>query len=158
MRAFRVLLLVGAACLGSCAARLPEQAQVRHVIDGDTIELTDGRLVRYIGIDAPEGRRRDGEHWVVDPEPYAREATEANRRLVEGKAVRLEYDVERFDRYGRLLAYVYVDNQMVNATLLEAGDAHLLSIPPDVKYVERFRQLVAEARTAQRGVWGLRRR
>lgn len=158
MRAFRVLLLVVAACLGSCAQRFPDEAQVRHVIDGDTIELTDGRLVRYIGIDAPEVRRRDGEHWVVDPEPYAREAAEANRQLVEGKTVRLEYDVERFDRYGRLLAYIYVGDQMVNATLLEQGYAQLLTIPPDVKYVERFRQLVAEARTAQRGVWGLRRR
>ncbi len=128
------------------------------MIDGDTIELSDGRLVRYIGIDTPELRRKEGEHWIVDPQPYAREAAEANRRLVEGQTVRLEYDVQRFDHYGRLLAYVYVGDQMVNATLLEGGDAHLLTIPPDVKYVEQFRRLVEEARTAHRGVWGLRRR
>ncbi len=139
-----------------CASAFPEQAHVRRVIDGDTVELRDGRLVRYIGIDAPEVRRRDGEQWVVDPEPYGREAAEANRQLVEGKTVRLEYDVERFDRYGRLLAYLYVGDQMVNAALLQAGDAQLLTIPPNVKYVERFRQLVAQARAAGRGLWALR--
>jgi micrococcal nuclease len=144
-----------AAALASGAQRVPDTARVGHVVDGDTVELTDGRLVRYIGIDTPEMRRRAGEQWVEDPEPYAREATAANRRLVEGQTVRLEYDVERVDRYGRLLAYVYVGEQMVNAALLAQGAAQLLTIPPNVKYVDRFRVLAAEARAAQRGLWAL---
>lgn len=141
---------------GSSRETLPTHAVVRRVIDGDTVELADGRLVRYIGIDTPEVRRRMGEAWVKDPEPYAEAATEANRRLVEGKTVRLEYDVRTHDKYGRILAYVYVDDRMVNDALLEAGYAHLLTIPPDVKYVERFRASAARARTAGRGLWAAR--
>ena len=71
-------------------------ATVREVIDGDTIVLDDGRKVRYLGINAPE-----------HGQPYAREATNFNRRLVSGLSVRLEFDQERQDRHGRLLAYVY---------------------------------------------------
>jgi len=136
---------------------------VRRAIDGDTIQLSDGRLVRYIGIDAPEVRRKIGERWVQDPEPFGRAATEANRQLVEGKTVRLEYDVQTHDRYGRLLAYVYVSSRqregeeiMVNAELVRLGMAQPLTIPPNVKYAEVFRQLAEEAREAGRGLWGSR--
>ena len=72
---------------------------MQRVIDGDTVQLTDGRLVRYVGIDTPEVRRRVGETWVLDPEPFAEVAMEANRRLVEGRRVRLEYDVQTHDRF-----------------------------------------------------------
>lgn len=126
---------------------------VRRVVDGDTIELADGRLVRYIGIDAPEVRRREQDHWVVNPEPFGLEATTANKQLVEGRTVRLEYDVETHDEYGRLLAYVYVNGQMINAKLLEDGYAQLLTIPPNVKYAGLFRRLAEEARQHNRGLW-----
>ena len=126
------------------------------MIDGDTIELADGQMVRYIGIDTPEIRRREGDRWISDPEPFGREATAANTRLVEGKRVQLEYDVQTQDRFGRLLAYVYVDGRMVNEQLLEDGWAQLLTIPPNVKYAERFRGLAAEARERHRGLWALR--
>ena len=132
-----------------------------RVIDGDTIELSDGRPVRYIGIDAPEVRRRNGSQWVFDPEPFAQAATDANRRLVEGKTVRLEYDMQTHDRFGRLLAYVYVPGEsgaevMVNAELLRVGCAQVLTLPPDVKYAGRFREIASEARAAGRGLWGRR--
>ena len=81
------------------------------------------------------------------------EATQANRHLVEGKRVRLEYDVQTHDRYGRLLAYVYVGDRMINAALLEEGYATTLTIPPDVRYAERFRALAEDARRARRGLW-----
>ena len=126
---------------------------VRRVIDGDTVELADGRLVRYLGIDTPEVRRRIGDDWIVDPEPLARAAMEANRELVEGKAVRLEYDVQTHDRYGRTLAYVYVDDRMVNEALLETGYAQVMTIPPNVRYAQRFRAAVKAARNARRGFW-----
>jgi micrococcal nuclease len=130
---------------------------VRRVIDGDTIELSDGKLVRYIGIDAPEVRRKMRGQWVLDPEPMGHEATEWNRRLVEGKLVRLDYDVQTHDRYGRLLAYVYVSDKeeevMVNAELLRAGYAQPLTIPPNVKHADEFRALSAEARLKRRGLW-----
>ena len=131
------------------------------MVDGDTIELRDGRLVRYIGIDTPEVRRRVGGRWVEDPEPFGRAAATANRALVEGRTVRLEYDVEYFDRYGRLLAYVYVtrpdgSEMMVNERLVSEGMAQPLTIPPNVRYVERFRAAVERARREGRGLWGRR--
>ena len=110
-------------------------------------------MVRYIGIDTPETRRREGERWVEDPEPFGPEATQANQRLVEGKRVRLEYDAQTRDRYGRLLAYVYLEDEMVNARLLQEGYATLLTIPPDVRYAQRFRLLAQEARRERRGLW-----
>ncbi len=123
------------------------------MIDGDTVQLSDGQMVRYIGIDAPETHRREGAHWVDDPQPFGLEATRANQQLVEGQRVRLEYDVETHDRYGRLLAYVYRGDRMINATLLEEGDATTLTIPPNVRYAERFRVLAAQARRDGRGLW-----
>ena len=159
----RALILVAAlsffswapACLASGAGgeTLPNQAKVRRVIDGDTVELADGRLVRYIGVDTPEVRRRAGDRWVADPEPFGHEATEANAELVGNQTVRLEYDVQTHDRFGRLLAYVYVGEVMVNEALLRAGFAQPLTIPPNVKYAERFRAIAEEARMARRGLW-----
>lgn len=159
----------------AAAEQLPEQAVIRKVIDGDTIELKDGTQVRYIGIDAPEvyrpahpgdrewrapqqgyeeGRGQgSAEQWVLDPEPYGQAATEANRHLVSGKRVTLEYDMQHYDKYGRLLAYVSVDDVMVNKELVEQGFAQPLTIPPNTKHAGEFRELVEEARQQHRGLW-----
>lgn len=127
-------------------------ARVVRVVDGDTIKVTVGGkevTVRYIGINTPE---------TVDPrrpvQPFGKEASERNKNLVEGKLVRLEKDVSETDRFGRLLRYVYVNDDMVNATLVREGFAHAVSFPPDVKYQDMFRQLEREAREAKRGLWG----
>ncbi len=121
---------------------------VVRVIDGDTIELSNGEKVRYIGIDTPELH-----HPQKEVERYAREAYEANRRMVEGKRVRLELDVEERDRYGRILAYVYVDDLMVNEWLVANGYARVATFPPNVKHTERFLQLEREARQEKIGLW-----
>lgn len=125
---------------------------VVRVVDGDTIRVSlEGKEVpvRYIGIDTPES---------VDPrrpvERMGKEASERNRALVEGKRVRLEKDVSETDRFGRLLRYVWVEERMVNAVLVEEGYAEAVSFPPDVKYQELFSRLEREARDAQRGLWG----
>ncbi len=127
---------------------LEEYARVIRVIDGDTIEIEGGKRVRYIGIDTPE---------TVDPrkpvECFGREAAEKNRSLVEGKKVQLEKDVSEVDRYGRLLRYVSVDNQMVNDVLVRQGFAHASSYPPDIKYQEQLRDAEREARENGRGLW-----
>lgn len=139
---------------------LPTITRVHRAIDGDTVALANGLHIRYIGIDTPETRRRKGGGWVEDPEPYAREAGAFNRALVEGKLVRLEYDAQTYDKYNRLLAYVYISSPdgkslMVNEELLRQGYAQLLTIPPDVRYTERFKAAAQEAREAKRGLWGL---
>lgn len=121
---------------------------VSRVIDGDTIELTNGERVRYIGIDTPETK-----HPKKPVQYYGKEAYEANKRLVEGKEVRLEFDVTKRDKYGRLLAYVYVGDVFVNAWLVENGYAQVYTYPPDVKYNELFLKLQKEAREKKRGLW-----
>ena len=155
-----IVAVVAAACLVGCGApSRQDELTVRRVIDGDTVQLRDGRMVRYLGIDTPEVRRREGNRWVVDPEPMSREATALNRALVQGRAVRLEYDAQTHDRFDRLLAYVYVFDTgggeiMVNAALLREGLAEVLIIPPNGKYADEFRALAEEARRARRGLWG----
>jgi micrococcal nuclease len=137
------------------ASPVPAQsltARVTQVVDGDTIEVElQGRRerVRYIGIDTPETK-----HPNRGVEPYGPEATEANRRLVQGQMVRLEFDVQPRDQYGRLLAYVYVGELMVNAELVRQGYALLSTYPPNVKHEALFVRLQREAREAKRGLWG----
>jgi micrococcal nuclease len=119
-----------------------ETATVAKVVDGDTVELRDGRRVRYIGINTPE---RD--------QPYYQEATEANRQLVDGKDIQLEFDQETFDKYGRTLAYIWIDGVMANLEIVRRGFANTFTVPPNVKYDEEFRQAEREAREAGRGLW-----
>ena len=130
----------------------PQLVRVVKVTDGDTIRVrfVSGAVgpVRYIGIDTPETEPRDGRSVC-----FADRATEANARLVEGKEVRLVQDVERKDRYDRLLAYVFVGTTMVNEELVRGGFARPLTVPPNVRFAQRFRQLAEEARTANRGLW-----
>ncbi len=95
------------------ASLAADRGVVRWVVDGDTVVLADGRHVRYIGIDTPEI-----DHAKQQAEPLAYGARSVNRQLVEGQSVRLEYDRETTDRYGRTLAYVYRgDGVFVNAEL-----------------------------------------
>jgi micrococcal nuclease len=128
-------------------------ATVVRIVDGDTIQVRIAdRLerVRYIGMNTPEIHHpRKGE------EPGGREASEVNRELVAGKQVRLELDVQERDRYGRLLAYVWVGDTMVNAELVRRGYAQVMTIPPNVRYQELLVKLQREAREAGRGLWRL---
>ncbi len=117
------------------------------------MQLSDGRLVRYLGIDTPEVRRRQGGTWVKDPEPFGLEASRRNHELVAGRRVRLEYDIETHDRFGRLLAYVYIDGEMVNETLLREGLAKPLILRPQMRYARHFQELTDQARQEQRGLW-----
>jgi len=118
---------------------------VTQVIDGDTIIIEGGYRVRYIGIDTPE----------IHPEveAFGMEAWQANRRLVEGKEVRLEGDLSETDKYGRLLRYVYVNDIFVNAELVRQGLAKANAYPPDTKYQNYLEDLETEARQAGRGIW-----
>ena len=140
---------------------------MRRVIDGDTIvvRLADRRLkqVRLIGIDTLEVH--DSEKFTREMARTGRDATTLRglgRRaaaftaawLPPGRRVGLELDVERRDRNGRLLAYVWrADGILVNLALLEAGQAQLLTIPPNVRHADRFQACAAAARAARRGLW-----
>jgi micrococcal nuclease len=140
----------------STTESIPLSEQILRVVDGDTIQLSNGEWVRYIGMDAPELRRKVGTRWVEDPQPGAVEAYELNRRLVEGKRVRLELDVEQRDRFHRLLAYVFVGDLFVNAELVKAGYATVFTYPPNVRYHQLFLDLQKKARVEHRGLWAKR--
>lgn len=137
----RILLL--AVALTACLAQDLSGPVVR-VIDGDTIVVQlDGTSehVRYIGIDTPE---MDDERPAVRRRAVA--AKEANARLVDGRRVRLELDAERRDRYGRLLAYVWVGDTLVNEVLVRTGHAAPYTVPPNVNYADRFQDAARDAR------------
>ncbi len=132
----------------SAVPLVTETATVARVIDGDTIELADGRRVRYIGVDAPElGDVRKTAAC------FAKEAMEENKRLVDSKTVRLEKDISDRDRYGRLLRYVYVGEVFVNDYLVRQGVARVATFPPDVAHQEQFLEAQREARQEGRGPW-----
>lgn len=125
--------------------------RVAKVVDGDTAILSDGRIVRYIGIDTPE-----------QGQPYYETAKKFNRRLVQRKLVELEFDVERYDHYGRILAYVFVKDYkgkriFVNAEMVRNGFARIYTKPPNVRYADMLFRLQEEARKNKRGLWSVYR-
>lgn len=132
--------------------------EVKKVLDGDTVELMDGRAARYIGIDTPELHRRTQDGWREVNEPFALEAARANEELVLKKPVRLEFDVRKQDKYRRLLVYCFVRGEQevfVQAELLKRGLAYLYTLPPNVKYVDVLFRAQKEAQALRRGVWSL---
>ncbi len=134
----------------------PDLYLVRRVKDGDTIELENGEVVRYIGIDTPESV-----HPRRPIECFGIEASLKNKELVEGKRVRLEKDITDRDKYGRLLRYVYIEDQksgfeadfFVNLELVKEGYASVYTYPPDVKYNELFLEAQKNARENNLGLW-----
>ena len=130
------------------------EVTVKKVIDGDTIRVTGvGRgteLVRLIGIDAPEtgeGRTvrecfgREAERWLADQVPR-------------GSRLRLVFDMEQRDSYGRLLAYAYrADGTFLNAALVADGHAQTMTIPPNVRHAQGLSDLQRRARSENRGLW-----
>lgn len=122
---------------------------VARIIDGDTILFAGDATVRLIGVDTPETVRP--EHPV---EPLGPEASAFTRDFLAGGRARLAFDRERFDRYGRHLAYVWVGQRMLNEELLRAG---LARWEPGFNYAEpvkrRFRQAQQEAQAARAGIW-----
>jgi micrococcal nuclease len=129
-----------------------ESAVVARVVDGDSLLLADGRKVRLVGINAPElgsGERPD--------QPLARAALAALRNFLGSDRVRLRFGRDRYDHYGRILAYV--DNAAgasAGEHLLRQGLAMMVAIPPNLDHVAGYRRLEVEARGAKRGVWAER--
>jgi micrococcal nuclease len=130
----------------------PEGYSVVRVVDGDTIIVDiDGteERVRFIGVDTPESVHPDQSKNVE----YGEIASEFTKSMLEDQSVTLEYDVQERDRYGRVLAYVYLDGEMFNKTLLEEGHAQVATYPPNVKYVEDFTAIQEKARDEEKGIW-----
>jgi micrococcal nuclease len=140
-----VLLLTGFAF---CQVQAGE-ADVRFVLDGDTILLRSGEKVRYLGIDAPELVDGKGKG-----EPLSHASRDFSRHLLEGRSVRLTCDRERRDHYGRLLAYVYLlDGRMVNALVLQKGLAVVMVREPNIRYRDFLLACQREAMRKRIGLW-----
>ena len=126
---------------------LPTRETVKRVIDGDTIELDNGQIVRYVGVNAPN-----------TGEPFEEEATETNTKLVQGKTVTLEYDTYTSDRFGRVLAYPIVDGKNVIVELARQGMVKV-TIYEDrrkLKYQDELLNAQDEAKQKKIGVWYVR--
>src|SRR3990167_6962068 len=123
----------------------PNLVQITNVIDGDTVRLSTGKVVRLIGIDTPEIGGRGG--------CFGQEASQKANDLLQGQYVRLEKDVSETDRYNRLLRYIWKGDELVNETLVAQGYARVSTYPPDVKYQDRFLAAEKAAREANLGLW-----
>ena len=116
--------------------------KVKDVIDGDTIKLEDGKIIRLIGINAPETN-----------EKCYHEAKEKLKELVKEKVVRLESDAKNKDDYGRLLRYVYIDDLFVNSEMIRLGLAKFEEVEPNTKFSSLFLDLENKARKVRRCIW-----
>lgn len=122
----------------------PKKGKVERIVDGDTIVLENGDIVRYVGITAPETN-----------EPFEKEATEENRKLVEGKEVTLEYDNYKGDKFGRILAYVIIDNINVSIELARLGMAQVVVYQHKKPFIyqDKLLKAQAEAKKNKLGIW-----
>ena len=136
------------------SSQLGSAGQVVRIVDGDTVRVRIGdvtRTVRYIGVDTPE--------TVKPNEPvqcFGKQASAFNSRLVAGRRVRLQYGPERLDRYGRLLAYVYLagsESRSVNARIVAEGYGRVLAIAPNTAHLRPYLRLEDRARSRRLGLW-----
>ena len=127
---------------------------VSRIVDGDTFwvdnESEKGIKIRLTGVDAPETRNSRNKVKAA----FGDESTRYLTDLIAGKMVRLEYDVDSLDQYGRTLAYVYLeDGTFVNATMVRNGYATVMTTPPNVRYADTFVELARKARKRELGLW-----
>jgi len=141
-------------------------ATIESITDGDTLVIRIGskrERIRLIGIDTPESHpnrraQAQSERSHQDMKTIVSlglRASDFTRSLLPpGSHVRIEYDVEARDRYGRLLGYVWLgDGRMANETIIRSGYAYPLTVPPNIRYRQRFHEAFSEARGARRGLW-----
>ena len=131
--------------------QIDEQVQVSYVFDGDTVKLSDGRRVRFIGINTPEMGHHD-----THTQPYAEAARKSLQAALKtgGDMLSLQYGKERQDHYGRLLAHAFLENgENVAVLLLRQGHATTLVVPPNTGKADCYGQIERAARSAGRGLW-----
>lgn len=151
----KTIYLLSICLLAACGInQSTDLLDVVKVIDGDTIIVRDSTgeevHVRLIGINSPEPR--DFKHRKK--EPLGEEASAFAKDLMQSGKVRLEFDVEMQDKYGRTLAYVYTDKGVfVNDSMVKAGFAEVMTIPPNVRYTDRLVSSQLQARKAKKGIW-----
>ena len=154
-----LLLIILNTSLNLCPAQDKKKESHRYytvtkVVDGDTFWVDNGSekgmKVRLTGVDAPETRNSRNKVKTA----FGDESTRYLTDLIAGKRVSLEYDIDTLDRYGRTLAYVYLeDGTFVNASMVRNGYATVMTTPPNVRYADTFVELAQKARKHNRGLW-----
>jgi micrococcal nuclease len=134
LKKFKFLLIFLISCNSSY--------KVDKIIDGDTFALENGIKVRILGIDAPEKN-----------EPFYDSAKIYLENLILNKKIKIEYDIQKYDKYNRMLAYVFVDEKFVNEELIKKGYAWVYIIPPNFKYSYRLKMAEEKAKIEKRGLW-----
>ncbi|HDZ77027.1 MAG TPA: thermonuclease [Candidatus Omnitrophica bacterium] len=136
---------------------------VTYVADGDTVKLEDGSWIRFIGIDTPEQHESDklfrdarrAKKDIAEIKKLGVKAYNFTKSMLLNKRVRLEFDVEKRDKYDRLLAYIFLkDGTFINALIIKEGYGRTMNIAPNVKYADLFRKLQIEAKSKEKGFWG----
>lgn len=145
-----MLAIICPATEALCKLQEPSQTQsVRYIHDGDTLELKDGKRIRMIGINTPEIGYRD-----EPPQPLAIKARDLLRTQLRSGRIFIVYDQDRYDKYGRVLAHVFDDQQNnVAAWLIQKGLGFAVSVPPNLRYRKCYHSAEQEAVMANRGVW-----
>jgi micrococcal nuclease len=144
LRMLLVPVALAAAACRPAGAQAGRTCVVDHVGDGDSFRCRDGSRVRLIGVDAPE----------LDQKPFGHRARAAlERRMPHGTTLRLELDVQPRDRYGRWLAYAWRGDRLLNEEQLAEGFATTITVPPNVRHADRFREVARAAREERRGLW-----
>ncbi|MCA0171476.1 thermonuclease family protein [Bacillus sp. RAR_GA_16] len=152
-----MLLFLAACSVSSSNTEIPENtipAKVDRVVDGDTLKVTmedREETIRLLLVDTPETK-----HPSKPVQPFGPEASQFAKEQLEGKKVGIEIDVSERDKYGRLLAYIWIGDQMFNEMLLEEGLARVAYIyQPNVKYVDQFQKIQRQAQEEGKGIWSL---
>jgi micrococcal nuclease len=145
-RVFFAVCIIACACLSPALAGAESlDARFLRALDGDSLRVDHaGKVleIRLIGVDAAEYKQE-----------YSRKAKDFSQRFCQGKTLRLEFDKERRDRYGRTLAYVYAEDRMLNEELVRAGLAIPIRIKPNTRHYDRIKRAEKEARREKRGFW-----
>ena len=145
-RSFSIFLIVVSLFISNIANG--KEYFVKQIINGDTIRLDTGQIVKYIGIETPELNLKEG-----GSEFFAKQASRYNHKLVFMKKIRLEFDKQKEDSDGRMLAYVFVKKTFVNAELIKLGYAKAHIVPPNDKYKKVFLDYEKKAKISEKGLW-----
>ena len=158
-RFYLLLLFILIGCILLLIPKCPNAliGRVKQVVEGDLVELFDGRSIRYIGVNSPNIRQRMAGKWIVASEPLSFEAKSFNQGLIQDKKIRLEFDALGEDNFGNTLAYSFLkkDNKevFVNSEVIRNGFGLFTVSIPNIKYIEELAEAQREAFQQKRGIW-----
>jgi len=138
-------------CFSSVSVKA-EEISFKKCVDGDTADLViDGEVhkIRFLAIDTPETK-----HPTKGSEPYGKEASEFTcKALNSAKKITLEYEKDKSDKYDRVLAWVFVDGELLQGKLVRKGLAKVAYLYDDYKYTEKLQKLESEAKSDKINIW-----